>query len=67
MNKFDNSDLIDVSNTVSVDALLQAAVDFHNSGNLVEAEAHYRKILEDDPKNPNVFFGPIPKRPERPG
>ncbi len=55
MNKFDNSDLIDVSNTVSVDALLQAAVDFHNSGNLVEAEAHYRKILEDDPKNPNVL------------
>ena len=55
MNESDNSDSTDLGANVSVDVLLQAAVDSHNTGNLEKAEAHYRKILENDPKNPNVL------------
>jgi tetratricopeptide (TPR) repeat protein len=55
MNESDNTDLLDLSEPVSVDSLLQAAVDFHNIGNLEKAEAHYRRILESDPKNHNVL------------
>jgi tetratricopeptide (TPR) repeat protein len=55
MDKSDNSDLTEMSKTYSVDALLQAAVEFHNTGNLDKAEELYRKILENDPKNPNVL------------
>ena len=55
MNKSENSDLTDLSAAVSVDVLLQAAVDFHNKGNPEKAETHYRNILEKDPKNPNVL------------
>jgi tetratricopeptide (TPR) repeat protein len=36
-------------------ALLQVAVNYHNTGDLEKAETHYRKILETDPKNPNVL------------
>ena len=45
MNISDNSDLTDLDTTISLDVLLQAAVDFHNTGNLEKAEAYYRFLV----------------------
>jgi len=46
---------LQVNSTDATDVLLQAAIKYHNTGSLEKAETHYRKILEIDPKNPNVL------------
>ena len=55
MNKTGNLDKTKLNASVSVDVLLQVAVDAHKSGDLEKAETHYRKLLETDPKNSNAL------------